>query len=139
MLMKVNETINEYADHMQMKIRFTIDMGKASKPFTTEVYRSGAKVDYEELSGGQKQLVDICIAFAMHEIVSSLNNLNILILDEVFEGLDSEMIEQVFELIMFKTKPGMSTYVITHSNDITYNKARNFSVTYDGISSYVED
>ena len=90
MLNKLNELCYEYAARLGFSVQFNIDMSKASKPFKTTVYMDRKERDYEDFSGGQKQRVDICIAFAMHSLISSATNFNILVMDELFEGLDGE-------------------------------------------------
>ena len=54
----------------------------------------------------------------MHDLVSYNSNINILILDEVFEGLDEAGEAAVFDLIRMKADEGKSVYVITHSPHI---------------------
>ena len=105
-------------------------MGKASKPFQTFVYKGDSVKDYDDLSGGQKLRVDICIAFAMHDLITESSNINILVMDEVFEGLDNEGIEIVFELIRGKSET-KSVYLITHSDLIDSLNSRSFTFALD--------
>ena len=44
---------------------------------------------YDELSGGEKQVCNLCMAFAMHEALTASKGINLAFLDEVFESLSS--------------------------------------------------
>lgn len=115
MLNQLNACAAKYAERLGFAVKFSVDTTKASRPFTTIVLRGdGLQVDYAELSGGEKQSVDICLAFAMHELLSAKVPINVLILDEVFEGLDREQTEAVYDLIRLKAG-SRSVYVITHT------------------------
>lgn len=118
MLHQLNENIVQYADRLGISIQFGIDLSKASKPFTT-ICSIGDKInkDYEEFSGGEKQRLDIVLIFAMHDLINVGNDVNILILDEVFEGLDEIGSSAVFDLIRIKASQ-KCVYVITHSSTI---------------------
>ena len=138
MLNKLNGYMEQYANVLGSRVKFSVDSEKASSPFLTTVYRKDKIVDYEELSGGAQQRVDICLAFACHDLVSKTNNINLLIMDEIMEGLDAEGIEQVFELIRMKAKAGDSIYIISHLDNLNSKSAGLMRVTNDGINSYVE-
>lgn len=116
MLQKLNVYCAKYYDQLKFKVEFSVDLSKASKPFTTLIYSADKTRDYLDLSGGQKQRVDICIAFAMHDLITEKADFNILALDEIFEGMDAEGIETAFELIRLKAERH-SVYLVTH-NDI---------------------
>lgn len=119
MLENLNEYAKEYAARLGVSIEFSVDLTKASKPFTT-ICSVGDKFnkEYAEFSGGQKQRLDIVLVFAMHDLVSADSNINILIMDEVFEGLDERGEAAVFDLVRMKAAEGKSIYIITHSPHI---------------------
>lgn len=119
MLDNLNKNVTQYADRLGVSIEFSIDLTKASKPFTT-VCSVGNRLnkEYKEFSGGQKQRLDIVLIFAMHDLVSADVNVNMMIMDEVFEGLDEAGEAAVFDLIRMKAEQGKSIYIITHSPHI---------------------
>ena len=103
------------------------DLDKSSKPFYTKVLLSdGLEVNHQELSGGEQQLVDVCIAFGTQELVSKL--LPLLILDEVFEGLDSENIAKVFDFVRLKVDQGKDVYIITHQSNLDFKYTKTIEV-----------
>ena len=138
MLNRLNMYMEQYANVLGSRVRFSVDLSKASSPFITTVYREDKVVEYEELSGGAQQRVDICLAFACHDLVSQTNNINLLIMDEIMEGLDAKGIEQVFGLIRMKAKTGDSIYIISHLDNLNSKESGIMTVTNDGINSYVQ-
>lgn len=115
MLDKLNQHTAKYGAKLGCSMRFSLDLSKTSAPFST-ICTLGNKVnkDYKEFSGGEKQRLDIVLMFAMHDLLSSATDINVLIMDEVFEGLDEQGESDVFELISEKAQ-GRSVFVISHS------------------------
>ena len=128
MLAQLNAFSHRYSARLGFRVEFSVDMSKASKPFQTLIFKGDSVKDYEDLSGGQKQRVDIVIAFAMHDLISFNSNINILVMDELFEGLDNEGVEAAFELIREKAET-KSVYLITHADFVDTLNSR--SVTFD--------
>jgi DNA repair exonuclease SbcCD ATPase subunit len=132
MLDGLNNNVQEYADRLGVSIEFSINLGRASKPFTT-ICSVGDRIDkeYKEFSGGQKQRLDIVLIFAMHKLVSAGSNINVMIMDEVFEGLDEAGEAAVFDLVREMTEHGKAVYIITHSPHIDSMYASTITVTAD--------
>lgn len=115
LLASVNKRLRYYSPYIGFKIEFGIDLESARKDFYAVCIKENAIVDYKELSGGQQQLVDIAIAFSIHDVVNENHKVNILIMDEIFESLDEQNIEIVADLIDFKAQ-SKSVHLITHTN-----------------------
>lgn len=129
-LMLLNDSVRKYSSRLGLRISFYIDVTKASKPFMTKCFNGDVELDYEEFSGGEKALIDVSTAFAMHDLVCSSVSFNILIMDEIFEGLDTEGIEDVFDLIRMKSE-GKSLFIITHSQHIDSRNTKRIEVVRD--------
>lgn len=138
MLNQLNIFLETYASRLGVGVKFSIDLTKDSKPFVATCYMGEHTVGYDELSGGQKQRIDVCIAFAMHDIVVSTNRFNVLVLDEIFEGLDEGGIKAIFDLIRLKAAGKRTVYVITHSTMIDGLQAKHISVNYENKLSYIQ-
>jgi ABC-type multidrug transport system ATPase subunit len=67
----------------------------------------------------------------MHDLVNSISNINFLILDEVFEGLDPDNIEVIFDLIRLKSDAGKLVFVVTHSQLIDSLGSKSIYVDVD--------
>ena len=128
MLEQLNRHMEKYAERMGLGVRFSVDLTKPSMPFVTECFKDGILVDYRDLSGGEKQRIDIAMLFAMHDLVTTIVKFNVLVMDEVFEGLDQEGMEQVFDLIRTKAGSGTTVYVITHSTRVDTLQCRKLEV-----------
>ena len=71
---------------------------------------------FDNLSGGEKQRCDIILQFALRDLLQTYLNYssNILVLDEIFDNLDSLASSKIIDLINLKVKDVESIFVITH-------------------------
>ncbi len=120
MLKKVNHQLISYGHIMNGLINFGIDLATGNRDFYITIKQGNYLRFYPDFSGGEQQLVNICIAFAMYDTISENNPFNLLILDEVFEGLDDENVEIVGDLVKQKSR-GRSLFVITHKRTFIPN------------------
>lgn len=69
------------------------------------------------LSKGERKRLDLCIQFAIYDLVRStaMFDTNILILDEIFESLDVAGINHVVTMLEERSEVIPSIYVITHN------------------------
>ena len=89
---------------------------------------------YENLSGGEKQKIDIIVQFAIRDMLCKYCDFssNILVLDEIFDNLDSQGCSNVIDLITEELKDVLSVYIISHhSNEL--------NIPYDNIINVVKD
>lgn len=113
MLSQLNLYVEKYAARLGIRVKFSVDLTKVSKPFVTTCFIGEHEIDYKDFSGGQKQRLDTVLAFAMHDLISQRSNINILIMDEAMEGLDDEGVQIVFDLIRIKAE-GRCVFIISH-------------------------
>ena len=75
---------------------------------------------YENLSGGERQKVDLIIQFSIRDMLCKFLNFscNILIVDEIFDNLDSIGCQKVVNLISTKLQDINNIYVVTHRGDL---------------------
>ncbi len=75
---------------------------------------------YENLSGGEKQKIDLIIQFSIRDMLC--NHLgftsNILVLDEVFDGLDMFGCQKVLDVISAMTDV-KNIFIVTHRKDLS--------------------
>lgn len=94
--------------------------------------------EYESLSGGEKQKVDILIQLSIREMLrSSLNfSSNILVLDEITDNLDAEGCQKLIDFISTSLYDVDSIYLISHRKDldIPYDYVLNVVKNESGIS-----
>lgn len=75
--------------------------------------------EYEMLSGGEKQKIDLIIQFSIRDMLCEyLNfNSNLLVLDEIFDNLDATGCEKIVNTISKKLLSINSIYIISHHAD----------------------
>ena len=132
----INRTLESYEDILGFRIQFTMDVQGTRKDFRSTIRMEGVEVPYEDLSGGQQQLVNLAMAFAMNEVVFSIKGINITFLDEVFESLSEDNIEIVISLLRHIYK-NRSLYLITHISSLPLGNSRVIKVSrVKGLSYY---
>lgn len=132
----LNKCLDKYSEVLGFRIEFNIDLGTARKEFVTLIERDGQIIDYDELSGGEKQLVNVAMAFAMNEALTASKGINLVFLDEVFESLSSDNVEVVTSLIrhIFKDK---TLFLITHLDSLPLGNTKILQVEKtNGLSRY---
>lgn len=121
---------------------------KKSKEYAKEVFGTselnfkldGNNIDisycgkaFENLSGGEKQRVDLIIQFAVRDMMSQYLSFtsNILVLDEIFDGLDIMGTTNVLNLISKKLNDVESIFIISHNDSL--------EIPYDDILTVTKD
>lgn len=89
---------------------------------------------YENLSGGEKQKVDLIIQFAIRDMLCKTSNFScsMLVLDQIFDNLDEFGCQKVLNLIESKLVDIKSVYLVTH-------RANSLSIPYDYKITVVKD
>lgn len=132
----LNRTLDKYSQVLGFRIEFNIDLGTARKEFFTLIEREGQIIDYDELSGGEKQLVNVAMAFAMNESLTMSKGINLAFLDEVFESLSSDNVEVVISLIRH-TFANKTLFLITHLDSLPLSNTKILQVEkVNGLSRY---
>lgn len=95
---------------------------------------------YENLSGGEKQKIDLIVQFAIRDMLSKYWNFNsnILVLDEIFDNLDDIGCQRVLNLIANKLINIESIFIITHHSDIFIPYDNEISIIKDNNISRLE-
>lgn len=75
---------------------------------------------YENLSGGEKQKIDLIIQFSIRDMLLSQLNFtcNLLVLDEVFDGLDTVGCNRVIDMIS-NLSDVKNVFIVTHRKDLS--------------------
>ena len=93
--------------------------------------------EYENLSGGEKQKIDLIVQFSIRDMLT--NHLgftsNILVLDEVFDGLDMIGCQKVIDVIS-NFNDIKNVFIVTHRKDLSIPSDRELLVvkSSNGIS-----
>ena len=89
--------------------------------------------EYENLSGGEKQKVDLIVQLSLRDMLCKHLNFssNILVLDELFDNLDSIGCQRVLNLISSKLSDVESIFIVTHHTDIAIPADKEIVVVKD--------
>lgn len=81
-----------------------------------DIYIGYCGKQYEALSGGEKQKVDLIVQFSIRDMLSQFLNFssNILVVDEICDNLDSIGCQRVLNMISTKLTDVSSLFIITH-------------------------
>ena len=75
---------------------------------------------YESLSGGERQKIDLIVQFALRNMLTNLFGFSstILVLDEIFDAMDSDSCQKVINFISSELSDVESVYLITHHKEL---------------------
>jgi len=105
-----------------------------------EINISYCDKSFENLSGGEKQKVDLIVQFAIRDMMSQYLDFraNVLVLDEITDNLDSIGCSNVLNLISKKLNDIESVFIISHHADelsLPYDSEMVVVKNEEGISS----
>lgn len=74
---------------------------------------------FDNLSGGEKQKVDLILQFAIRDLLNNYFNINsnILVLDEITDFLDKQSSDSVMKLLEQELSTIESVFIVSHHND----------------------
>lgn len=109
----INAQAKEYSKGLfgTDRIEFKLDGNNISISYDSK--------EYELLSGGEKQKVDLIIQLAIRDMLRVFLDFssNILVLDEITDAIDNEGTQQVFSLLSEKLTDVQAVYMISHHVD----------------------
>lgn len=120
----LNERTNYYLGKLAgntieviLSTQTTLATGEKRDKFDIEIRNSVGGNTYEANSTGERGRIDLAISLALQDLVMSRSNskFNILLYDEIFDGLDAIGCENVITLLKEIEKRVETIYVITHN------------------------
>ena len=119
-----NEVLGKLTGRFNVRFGYEVRGKKrVGEKFRLTVYDRGSEVDFKRLSGGEKRLVtlglNLALCWAMSKVYAS--DWNVVVFDEVFDGLDVVVRERVVDLLL--DMKGKSIILITH-DDFSYREDR---------------
>lgn len=119
-----NEVVQKYIDILWPNASYVLTSfrenakGDITSRFSEILTMNGSEVSIGSLSGGEEKALSLCVDFAMLEILETQFGINVnpIILDEPFDGLDSVGREIVIELLDKLSKDRL-IFVIDHTSE----------------------
>ena len=94
--------------------------------------------EYESLSGGERQKIDLIVQFSLRDMLVKYQNFasNILVLDEITDNLDYIGCQKILQLITYRLTDVSNVYIISHRQDldIPFDHILKVVKSCDGIS-----
>lgn len=131
LLDSVTPFLNQRANHYLAKLADTsisvefstqteLKSGEKRDKFAVEVKNENGHDAYTGSSGGERRRVDIAINMALQDLVLSRSNkkIDLIIMDECYEGLDPVGCELVIQLLKEKAQSCPTILVITHNSHL---------------------
>lgn len=131
----IDEKVKKYSMEVfnHDKISFELDGNNISIKYLDK--------EYEDLSGGEKQKIDVIVQLALRDMLCDYLNFscNIIVFDELFDNLDSLGCQNILTLLANNLSDIDATYIITHHTDISipYDKLIIVEKGTDGISRII--
>ena len=115
----LNKVLQYYSARLYSgcSIKLTVPTVESNKIDIIIENTNGLVKSVSMLSKGERKRLDLCIQFAIYDLVRStaMFDTNILILDEIFESLDVAGINHVVTMLEERSEVIPSIYVITHN------------------------
>lgn len=144
----LNKQANRYlqklsSDHIEVKFttQTVLKSGEVREKFNIEIINMDGGMSYASNSSGEKKRIDIAIQLALQSLVASRSSkqMNILILDEIFDALDDSGIANVMNLLDELSQSVSSILVITHNEELASLLPNTITVEKtNGLSKLVE-
>ncbi len=144
----LNDRVGHYLDILTdggIEAKFStvkeLSSGEKRENFNLEISNRNAADSYEGNSGGEKRRVDLGVALGFNDFISSRSGkrFNLLVLDEVFEGVDADGLYYVIKVLEDIARRKSSVFVITHRDELkSYFSDEILMSRHDGLS-YVGD
>lgn len=140
---QVNDIANEYLETLfdgvlRFNISSTTDKGKEVKEkISVSIFNNGEECSYESLSGGERCRICLSVNLAISDLTCKMSkkSFNILMLDEIFNGLDENGKNQTMKLLKNLEEKFDTIFVIDHTEAFKSMFTNTISISkIDGVS-----
>lgn len=110
----LEETVNQYLGELSSG-RFQLSFVISGEKLNVVISDNGYDVEMAALSNGEKARVNTATLLAIRKTMQQMNNIkvNLLILDEVIENLDSDGKDKFIDILLKETH--LNTFLVSHS------------------------
>jgi len=123
----INKILNHYLENFEFAVSFNFDNN------FNEVIRSRYRDEfsYASFSKGERARIDFAITLAFREIAKIKNSVsaNILVIDELFENMDSYGVSKAIEMLSSLTNT--HTFVVSHKQEVIDNSQHRINLVKD--------
>lgn len=111
---------NEFADQLtDGDIRIEFESGSdGNDKFQINAINSEGSDIYGGNSSGERRRIDICVMFALFRLANEQTNINVLLLDEVFDTVDTTGLERIVTMVETLARDLELTIFVTSHTDL---------------------
>jgi len=113
-IIPVNKYLNDFLIKLNSEYNAVLDENFDAKIFERKVN----EIDPETISKGEDRKINIAIALSYLKVVLDKKFSNVMFLDEIFDGLDSENIDLILNLLKDITREHNINIIIVHHDGI---------------------
>jgi len=115
---KINDMVVKIFDDMIIKI--LLDFTEKRNLMNIQIIRNDEIFDIDELSTGERRILEIIFQIALNDLFELVNNdtINFMIFDEAFDALDKNNIDKINEIIKLLEEKNKTIFVISHNSDV---------------------
>jgi len=119
----MNDRIRQYLPEgveVTFNTQRKLKSGELREKFEVQVDMQNGSKSYEQLSGGEKNIIDMPVLLTLCSLSQCVGHsrLNILIFDELFKVLDDENLDWTLSLLGREKAERDGVFVITHNKDL---------------------
>lgn len=116
----INSIVGEITPMILDNVKARLVIDSKATGIEIELSRNGRSREYASFSGGEQRKLDIIFILAFQKFILENSGLstNLLVLDEIFDGLDSKGISSFLNSLDSLFPDATSVYVITHNNNV---------------------
>lgn len=118
-LVYINSILEEMSPYILNDTIVSLCVDKRANGIDINIACPNLSKNYKSLSGGEKRRIDIIIILSLQRFLIECSGIktNILLLDEIFDSLDTGGIQTILDCIEASFPEDMCIYVITHKKD----------------------
>lgn len=119
----------------------TLKSGEKRDKFSVDLHNEFGDDNYKGNSGGEKRRVDLAVNLTLQDLVASRSNkdIDLIVYDECFDGLDEVGCENVIELLTEKSKEVGTIMVISHNTELKQLFNKTITVRKSGGRTVLEE
>jgi len=114
----INEMISKIFDDMIIDIR--LDFTEKRNMMNIDIIRDNVVFDIEELSTGERRIVEIIFQIALNDLYEmvSENSINLMIFDETFDALDKNNMHKIADVLSILEKKNKTIFILSHNDNV---------------------
>ena len=140
-LPQLTEYTQEFADALTggtIKVQFSMVSHTGSEKFSVRAFNDEGSDVYAGNSSGEKRRIDIAIMLGLFKLANSRVKLNLLLMDEVFDTLDSAGIDMVAGILNDMAQERDMTIFVTSHTDLASRFFESVTVQKRGGLAYLK-